>query len=169
MVSAYIEWNKENIGRYISYTLLGKTGKTKALLILYGVLMVLLAVCGVLSWVLTGFVMLAIFTIAGVVMIAAFTVILYFAIKKYAKDILKLNTDNNINGIDIYEKGFNLKNDGVPVAVVGWESIASVDIFRDDAYITTINGLLFIIERDKLTEGELEDISRYASENMVEQ
>ncbi|MCH5323632.1 MAG: hypothetical protein J1E39_00320 [Eubacterium sp.] len=169
MVSASIEWNKENVNRYVNYTLLGKNKKAKPLIIVYGVLLALLAVAGVVFSVITGYYILALFSVLAVALVAIFAVVLKYAIVKYSADILELNTENKINEIDITENGFIMKNSGIPFAVVGWESATSLDFYGDDAYITMINGLLFIIEKDKLTAGDFEQLGGLAAANMVKQ
>ena len=73
------------------------------------------------------------------------------------------------NYIEINDIGMIVKNGEIPVAVIGWESAASLDFNQNDAYFTTVNGLIFIIEKDKLVQGDFDMLGELAAKRMVKQ
>ncbi len=167
MITASIEWNEENIKRYVTYTLLGGNKKAKIFIGIYCAVIVLMAAAGVCFAIFTGFYLLTVFAVLAILLAVVFAVILKFALKKYSSDILKLNGENGVNKLVISRESITVYNGEIPAAVIGWDSVASLDFNDGDAYMTMINGLLFIIERDKLVSGDFEELGGLAAQRMV--
>lgn len=169
MIEAVIQWNEKNISDYVKYTVFGKNRFTKVYIILYAVFMALIAAVGVVSAVITGIYWLLAASVVAVLLIGVFSFILLYAVKKYTKDIIKVNSDNKIDGIEITASCIILMREGASRAIVEWQTMASADFSGDYAFLTTSDGLLMIIERDNIKQGSLEELKQIVDEKMVKQ
>lgn len=171
MIKASIYWNKTNIGNYVKYTVLRKNRKTIPCLIIYGICMLLIAIIGIVLAALSEtFLPLAIVLVIAVfVLIGVFSAVLFSAVNKYTSDILSLNTDNKIDGIEISAHGFVLSFSEIRKAIIEWDMISTADFYGDCAYYTTADGLLFIIEKDNITYGSIDELKAITDEKLVKQ
>ncbi len=169
MIEAAIEWNEKNISDYVKYTVFGKNRFTKVYIVLYAVFMALIAVVGVVSAVITGIYWLLAASVVAILLIVVFSLVLLYAVKKYTTDILKVNSDNKIDGIEITASCIILKREGVSRAIVEWQTMASADFTGDYAFLTTSDGILMIIEKKNIKQGSLDELKQIVDEKMVKQ
>lgn len=169
MILASVAWTKENITRYVKYSVMGKKKGGKGFLIAYAVILVLLVAAGVVCSIITNMWAFALLSVLALLLVGGAAIIVKVAMNKYINDILKVNADNKIDNIEINDIGMIVKNGEIPVAVIGWESAASLDFNQNDAYFTTVNGLIFIIEKDKLVQGDFDMLGELAAKRMVKQ
>lgn len=169
MIKTAVFWNKKNIQEYVRYTILKKNKNTKLYIVLYTLCMLAIAVTAAVCAVLTEMYLLMIISAAVVLLTAAFAFLLTAAVKKYSSDILALNTENKINAIEISAQGFLLSGDEKYSALIDWDMISTADFYNDCAYFTTANGLLFIIEKDNVSYGSLDELKAITDEKLVKQ
>lgn len=169
MIEAVIEWNEKNISDYVRYTIFTKNRFTKVYIVLYAVFMMLIAAVGVVSALITGVYWLIAASVVAVLLIGAFSFILLYAVKKYTKDILKVNSDNKIDCVEITASCIVLKHDGASRAIIEWALMASADFSGDYSFLTTTDGILMIVERKNIKQGSFDELKQIVDEKMVKQ
>ena len=169
MIDAVISWNKNNIKDYVKYTVIEKNKGTRTGLVIYTVLMAIIAVVALVASFITGMMWLLIATVCAALMIGIFLLVLSYAINRYTKDILEINDGSTINGIEITATALCVKKDDVAKGLINWDNVTSVDFNGDNAYITTAEGYLIIIEKENIKEGSLDELQKIVDEKLVKQ
>ncbi len=169
MIDAVIGWNEDNIREYVKYIIIEKNKGTKTGLTIYSVLMAVIAVGALVTALVTGMMWLLIATICATLMIGIFLLVLWYAINRYTKDIFEINDGSTINGIEITATALCVKKDDVAKGLISWDNVTEIDFNKDNAYISTAEGYLIIIEKDNIKEGSLDELKRRVEEKLVKQ
>ena len=169
MLDAVIGWNEKNIKEYVKYIIIEKNKSTKAGLIVYSVLMAVIAVVAFVAAFIIGMMWLLIATVCAALMIGIFLLVLCYAINRYTKDIFEINDGSTINGIEITATALCVKKDDVAKGLISWENVTEIDFNKDNAYISTAEGYLIIIEKQNIKEGSLDELKKIAEEKLVKQ
>lgn len=169
MIDAVINWNEESIKEYVRYTIIEKNKSTKVGLTVYMILMAAIAVVALVAAFITGMMWLLIATICAGLMAVIFIAVLFYAIRRYSKDIYELNSGSTLNGVEITATALCFKKDDVNKGLLSWDSVTEVDFNKDTAYITTAEGFLIIIEKKNIREGSIDELKKIVSEKLVKQ
>ncbi len=169
MINAIIGWNEENIKEYVKYIIIEKNKGTKTGLVIYSVLMAVIAVAALVAAFITGMMWLLIATVCAALMIGVFLLVLRYAINRYTKDIFEINDGSTINGIEITATALCVKKDDVAKGLINWDSVTEIDFNNDNAYISTAEGYLIIIEKANIKEGSLDELKKIVDEKLVKQ
>lgn len=169
MIDAVIGWNEENIKEYVKYVIIEKNKGTKTGLAIYSVLMAVIAVAALVAAFVTGMMWLLIATICAALMIGIFLLVLWYAINRYTRDIFEINDGSTINGIEITATALCVKKDNIAKGLISWENVTEIDFNKDNAYISTAEGYLIIIEKANIKEGSLDELKKIVEEKLVKQ
>ena len=169
MIDAVIGWNEKNIKEYVRYTIVEKNKNTRVGLTVYMALMAVIAVVALVSALVTGMMWLLIATICAALMAGVFIAVLFYAIRRYSKDIYEINSGSTLNGIEITASALCFKKDDVNKGIISWDSVNEVDFNKDTAYISTAEGFLIIIEGKDIKEGSIDELKKIVSEKLVKQ
>lgn len=169
MIDAVIGWNEKNIKEYVKYIIIEKNKGTKTGLVIYSVLMAAIAVVAFIAAFVTGMMWLLIATICAALMIGIFLLVLWYAINRYTKDIFEINDGSTINGIEITVSAICVKKDDVAKGLISWDNVTEIDFNKDNAYISTAEGYLIIIEKSNIKEGSIDELKKIVDEKMVKQ
>ena len=169
MIDAAICWNEKNIKEYVKYVIIDKNKGTKAGLAVFVTLMAIIGVTALVLAFVTGFIWIVGATVCAALMIAVFLFILRYAVNKYSKDIYNINSDSSINGIVITDASICVKKDEAPKGFIQWSSVISFEFFGNNAYMSTAEGFLVIIEKENIKAGSLDELKKIVDEKLVKQ
>ena len=160
MVDIKTEWNERNLKEYVKYAVFSKNKTTKIALISF-------AVCGVLvlAFCLTvffafGYTFALIFVLTIVLLAIAYTVFFAFTVKNCTKNILKANSETELNRVMISSEDIIGFNNDEPIGVISWGKMADIHFNEKSqaVYLTTEGNAVLILEYKNILSGTVQEL-----------
>ena len=160
MVDIRTEWNEQNLKEYVKYTVFSKNKTAKIALISFAVCCVLILVFCLAVFFALGYAFVLIFVLTIVLIAAVYAVFFAFTVKNCTKNILKANSDAELNRVMISSEDIIVFNDDEPIGTISWDKMA--DIYFNEklqaAYLTTKGNAVLILECKNIVSGTAQEL-----------
>lgn len=153
MIRADMVWTKENVWRFMGHYSFQRTGRQRALLVVYFACMAVILAVGAIAWAVTGIFTMFIMVIIGVAMLLVYGAIFLVIMQNMANKVLKANAENGEIEVVLTAQYILLCRDGAPVGEVDWGKITELHAAKGFAYLLSEENAMILIDYRYIKEG----------------